>query len=283
VLASFRDVLDERRSAGAAAGAFTCYDVTTALAVVRAAEARGVPVILLVGEASFRGRDGTLLVSALRAVVAEARVPACVQLDHATDPALVEAALAARVGAVLADGSRLGFAQNLELVRSVRKRAAPLGIGVEAELGHIEGGEDVAAATAAGALTDPDEAAELVAAAGVDCLAVSIGNVHGAYASPPRLDWERLERIRERVDGVPLSLHGASGLPDDDVRRAIALGVAKVNVNTELRARYLRELEDRLPDVKRGLRLFDLERAVVSAVADAVDAILQLLEGRSRG
>jgi tagatose 1,6-diphosphate aldolase GatY/KbaY len=278
VLAPFRDVLEERRSTGAAVGAFTCYDVTTALAVVRAAEARGAPVILLVSESSFRGREGTLLVAALLAVAAEARVRACVQLDHATDPALVEAALAARVGAVLADGSRLGFSENLDLVRSVQARAAPLGIGVEAELGHVGGGEDVAAAAAAGALTDPDEAAELVTATNIDCLAVSIGNVHGEYASPPRLDWARLTRIRERVGGVPLSLHGASGLADKDVRKAISLGVSKVNVNTELRRRYFAELEAGLPDARRGLRLLDLERAVVSSVAAAVDSKLDLLE-----
>lgn len=277
MLVAFRALLEERRAAGAAAGAFTCYDVTTALGVVRAAEARDVPVLLLVSEASFRGPDARLLVPALRAVAAEARVPSCVQLDHVSDPGLLEAALRAGVGAVLADGSRLPTSENAVLVREVAAAAAPLGIGVEAELGHIEGGEDVAAATAAGALTDPDEAAAFVAETGADCLAVSIGNVHGAYASPPRLDWERLARIRERVGDVPLSLHGASGLPDDDVQRAIALGVCKVNVNTEIRRRYLNELEARLPEARAGLALLDLEAAVVNAVAEAAGAVLDLL------
>jgi ketose-bisphosphate aldolase len=280
VLAPFRDVLEERRRAGGAAGAFTCYDVTTALAVLRAAESGGAPVILLVSEASFRVREAPLLVAGLLAVAAEARVPVCVQLDHTTDAALVDAALAAPVGAVMADGSRLSHAANVEFVRAVRARSAPLGIGIEAELGHIEGGEDVAAATAAGALTDPEEAAEFVAATGADCLAVSIGNVHGAYASAPSLDWSRLERIRERLGEMPLSLHGASGLPDDDVRKAIALGVCKVNVNTELRACYFAELEARLPETKDGLRLLELDRAVVAAVAAVVEAKLELLQGR---
>jgi ketose-bisphosphate aldolase len=261
-------------------GAFTCYDVTTALAVLRAAESRGAPVMLLVSEASFRAHDAPLLAAALLAVAAEARVPVCVQLDHTADLALVDTALATSVGAVMADGSRLSHAANVDFVRDVWARAAPLGIGVEAELGHIEGGEDVAAATAAGALTDPEEAAEFVAATGADCLAVSIGNIHGAYASPPRLDWTRLERIRERVGEVPLSLHGASGLPDEDVRKAIALGVCKVNVNTELRARYFAELYARLPETRDGLRLLELDRAVVAALAAVVEAKLDLLRGR---
>jgi tagatose 1,6-diphosphate aldolase GatY/KbaY len=178
----------------------------------------------------------------------------------------------------MADGSRLPVADNAALARAVVAEAAPLGVGVEAELGHIEGGEDVAAAAAAGALTDPDEAADLVAETEVDCLAVSIGNVHGTYSSPPRLDWERLEQIREAVGETPLSLHGASGLSDDDVRRAIELGVCKVNVNTEIRARYLDELERRLPNAKTGLRLLDLQEAVVAAVAGVVGAKLDLFE-----
>jgi tagatose 1,6-diphosphate aldolase GatY/KbaY len=276
VLTPFREILEERRVAGAAVGAFTCYDVTTALGVVRAAEARGDPVLLLVSEASFRSPSGRLLLPALLAVADEARVPACVQLDHVADDELIDAALSAGVSAVMADGSKLPAAENAAFVAAVRARAA--GAGVEAELGHVEGGEDVAAATEAGGLTDPAEAAWFVAETACDCLAVSIGNVHGKYARPPELDWERLEAVRHSVD-VPLSLHGASGIPDADVRRALALGICKVNVNTELRERYLAQLEAGLPPAREGLRLLELEAGVVDAVADAVHAKLAVLSG----
>jgi tagatose 1,6-diphosphate aldolase GatY/KbaY len=276
MLSSFRELLEERREARAAAGAFTCYDVTTALGVARAAEARDVPVILLVSEASFRSPDARLLVPALLAVATAARVPTCVQIDHLADASLLEAALFSGVGAVLADGSRLLADENAALVRSAVE-ASPAGVGVEAELGHIEGGEDIAAAVAAGALTDPDEAAAFVAETGADCLAISIGNVHGEYVTPPQFDWPRLQRIRERVGDVPLSLHGASGLTPSDVRRAVALGVCKVNVNTELRRRYLGEVSARLPDVLPGLRLLDLQAALVSAVSQPAGEILDLL------
>jgi tagatose 1,6-diphosphate aldolase GatY/KbaY len=279
VLTPFRELLDERRTRGAAVGAFTCYDVTTATGVLRAAEARGLPVVLLVSDASFRAHDGRLLVAGLLAVAGAARVPACVQLDHATDAGVLAGALAAGLGAVMADGSKLPTKENAAFVRAVRADAEAAGAGVEAELGHIEGGEDVAAAAAAGALTDPEEAADFVAATGVDCLAVSIGNVHGTYAAPPALDWDRLARIRERVGDVPLSLHGASGLPDGDVRRAIELGICKVNVNTEIRSRYLEELGERLPAALDGLRLLELQEAVVAAVAEAAGAKLDLFGG----
>jgi tagatose 1,6-diphosphate aldolase GatY/KbaY len=99
------------------------------------------------------------------------------------------------------------------------------------------------------ALTDPAEAAAFVRSSGVDCLAVSIGNIHGHYTGAPVLDWERLERLR--VAGAPLALHGASGLPDADVSRAVSSGIAKVNVNTELRAAYFDALG---PASRRGPR-----------------------------
>jgi len=279
MLTPFRTLLDERRAAQAAAAAFTCYDVTTALGVVQAAEARDVPLILLVSEASFGAPQSDLLVAALIAVAKRSRVPACVQIDHVADPLLVDAALAAGVGAVLADGSRLSYEENTALVRRAVETAPP-GVGVEAELGHIEGGEDVAAATSAGGLTDPDVAAAFANETGADCLAVSIGNVHGSYASTPSLDWDRLERIRERVGELPLALHGASGLPPDDVRRAVSLGICKVNVNTELRRRYLGELSHRLPEALPGLRLLELEQAVAAAVAQAAGETLDLVAAR---
>ena len=275
MLVAFRALLEERRKVRAAVGAFTCYDVTTALGVIRAAEQRAEPVILLVSEASVRSSESRLLIPALCAVAERANVAACVQADHVRDEDLIKAALASGVGAVLADGSQRPWDANTALARRAVE-LAPANVGVEAELGHIEGSEDIAAAAAAGAFTDPAEAAAFVRATGVDCLAVSIGNVHGAYASEPNLDWKRLEQIRDEVGDVPLSLHGASGLPPSDIRRAISLGVCKVNVNTELRRRYFDLLTTRLPELADGLRLIDLQAALVSAVAEASGALLEL-------
>jgi tagatose 1,6-diphosphate aldolase GatY/KbaY len=275
MLIGFRELLEERRARGAAAGAFTCYTLTTAVGVLRAAEREGAPVILLVSEASYAPPEGGLLLAALRAAAERTSASACVQLDHVADPATIARALTDGADAVMADGSRLPYEENVALVRDARELAKTRA-GVEAELGHIEGGEDVAAAVAAGKLTDPAEAARYVEETGADCLAVSIGNVHGHYAQPPLLDWPRLERVRELVD-VPLSLHGASGLPDADLRRAVAAGICKVNVNTELRARLFAELERRVPETAPGLRLLELETALADAVAEVAAEKLRLL------
>jgi len=277
MLIGFRELLEERRAKSSAAGAFTCYTLTTAVGVLRAAEVERAPAILLISEASYAAPEGRLLLAALRAAAERAAAPACVQLDHVADLAAIARALADGADAVMADGSGLAYEANAALVRDARALADG-GAGVEAELGHIEGDEDVAAATAAGALTDPDEAVRYATETGADCLAVSIGNVHGHYAAMPSLDWARLQRIRELVD-VPLSLHGVSGLPDADVRRAVAAGICKVNVNTELRVRLFAELERRVPETAPGLRLLELESAHVDAVAEVAAAKLRLLAG----
>jgi len=270
----FAAALAEAASAGRAVGAFTCYDLLGLEAVVRAAQARAAPVIVLVGPGSFAAEGGDRLVAAFRAAAADADVPVLLQLDHVADRELIARAAAAGVDAVMADGSRLPGDENLDFSSAVAEELRPLGIAVEAELGRVEGDEDLAALAAAGALTDPAEAAAFVRASGVGCLAVSIGNVHGHYASTPALDWERLERLRDA--GAPLSLHGASGLPDADVRRAVSLGIAKVNVNTELRAAYFGAL-DSVGVHAEGLDLRGLGEQVIEAVADTVGGKLALL------
>lgn len=278
MLAGLSDLLAAAASRSSAVGAFTAYNLEQAAGILRAAEERGVGVILLVGSQSFRSPSGELLLAALAAAARESPVAACVQLDHVDDLALIRRGFELGAGAALADGSRLPLDGNVELVRSAVEAARAAGAEVECELGGIAGDEDVAEAVAAGALTDPAEAAAFVERTGASCLAVSIGNVHGTYSEEPALDWPRLEEIRRRVS-VPLSLHGASGLPEADIRRAIALGVAKVNVNTELRERYLEATAATLDGVRRGARMLDLNAAQAEAVAAVVRAKLDVLAG----
>ena len=268
MLTPFADLLAARRE-GTAVGAFTCYDLETATAVLRSADEAGVGVTLLIGARSFTERGGDLLLAALVAVAGRAATAACVQLDHCDDLSTIEAAFAAGAGAVLADGSALPYEQNVELVaRAVELGRAHGGL-VEAELGGIAGDEDIAVAVASGALTDPSEASRFMAETGAGCLAVSIGNVHGIYRTPPALDWARLDAIRAGVS-APLSLHGASGLSADLVRRSIAAGIAKINVNTDLRHAYLAATADVIGSVIEGSRLGALHASQVAAVGEAV-------------
>jgi tagatose 1,6-diphosphate aldolase GatY/KbaY len=269
----FGEVLARAREAGLAVGAFTCYDLLGFEAVVRAAESCRAPVIILVSPSSFGAEGGERLVRALGAAAKGSPVDVLVQLDHARDERLIERAAGCGVDAVMADGSKLPFEENLAFTRAVAGSMRPRGVGVEAELGRVEGHEDEAGETLSGEMTEPDDAERFVDESGVDCLAVAVGNVHGHYSGTPNLDWRRLEEIRGRIP-VLLSLHGASGLPEGDLRRAVSLGVAKFNVNTELRAAFFGLLEDELVHKAATLDLKSLGEGVVEAVQEVVEAKL---------
>ena len=258
----FGEILGRAQRTGRAVGAFTCYDLLGFEAVVRAAESYRAPVIILVSPSSFGAAAKTSSVEVL------------VQLDHATDERLIERAADCGLAAVMADGSKLPFAENLAFARSV---VGPMrcsrGVGVEAELGRVEGYEDEAGETLSGTTTEPGEAEEFVEESGGDCLAVAVGNVHGHYSGTPKLDWGKLEEVRSRVP-APLSLRGASGLPEADLRRAVSLGVAKVNVNTELRTAYFRRLAVDLDIKGATVDLKGLGDGVVEAVQEVMEAKL---------
>ena len=195
------------------------------------------------------------------------------QLDHARDDRLIGRAADCGVDAVMADGSKLPFGENLAFTLTVAGSMRPRGVAVEAELGRVEGHEDEAGETLSGEATAAGEAERFARESGVDCLAVAVGNVHGHYSGTPKLDWARLEEIGERLS-TPLSLHGASGLPEEDLRRAVSLGVAKFNVNTELRAAYFRRMGQDLGARAAKLNLKGLGDGVVEAVQEVVEAKL---------
>ncbi|MCU1436608.1 MAG: fructose-bisphosphate aldolase [Pseudarthrobacter sp.] len=235
---------------GSAVPAFTCYDFTTALAVVGAAEEAGRGVILLVAPKTAATSNGLRLIAALRGLADAASVPVAVQLDHASDLKVMVDAVAAGADSVLADGSSLPFEDNIALVRQAR---ALLGADVvlEAELGGLAGDEDRAfgadsAGVAVAGLTDSAQVEEFVARTGAELLAVAVGNVHGKYKGEPQLRWDVLQDIAVRTH-IPLVLHGASGIPAAELVKAAAMNVGKVNFNTELRTGVLSTLQEQLP------------------------------------
>ncbi|TAP43432.1 class II fructose-bisphosphate aldolase [Arthrobacter sp. S39] len=235
---------------GSAVPAFTCYDFTTALAVVGAAEDAGRGVILLVAPKTAATSNGLRLIAALRGLADAASVPVAVQLDHASDLRVMADAVAAGADSVLADGSSLPYEDNVALVRAAR---ALLGADVvlEAELGGLAGDEDRAfgadeAGVAVAGLTDSAQVEDFVSRTGAQLLAVAVGNVHGKYKGEPQLRWDVLQDIAVRTH-IPLVLHGASGIPAGELVKAAAMNVGKVNFNTELRTGVLSTLQEQLP------------------------------------
>ncbi len=270
----FTSMLSRARKIGRAVGAFTCYNIEELEAVIMASEALRAPAIVLISPASFQSSGGERLVKGFRAMVDDASTELLLQLDHASDLRLFERAAACGVDAVMADGSRLPYEDNLSFTRSVVLSMSNRAIGVEAELGRVEGNEDEVGEATVGAMTEPDKAAEFNRESGADCLAVAIGNVHGHYSGTPSLDWSRLEAIQHR-NVHTLSLHGASGLPGEDLRRAALLGISKFNVNTELRAAYFERLLEKLGPMSETLNLKVLGEELTKAVSEVVEQKLE--------
>lgn len=276
-------------ASGSAVPAFTCYDFTTALAVVSAAEEAGLGVILLVAPKTASTPNGLRLIKALRGLADDASVPVSVQLDHASELPVILDSVAAGADAVLADGSSLAYEDNIALVREVRaalNAAGHAGVVLEAELGGLAGDEDKAfAATgeahdggpAVAGLTNPTQVADFVARTGAQLLAVAVGNVHGKYQGEPNIRWDVLQDVASRT-GVPLVLHGASGIPAAELSKASSMNIGKVNFNTELRTGILSTLESETTAHRAdGENLQGLLGRWNSAAASFAGATLELL------
>jgi tagatose 1,6-diphosphate aldolase GatY/KbaY len=280
MLVSSVELLHSAREGGYALGAFNIYNLEGVQAVVKAAEAEQSPAMLQLHPAALR-YGGTPLVTLCLSAAREAAVPIAVHLDHSSSAADIRNALEAGLGSIMADGSMLPYADNVRFTAEMAALAHAKGAGVEAELGRLTGTEDdVTVEETEARYTDPEQAAEFVRQTAVDALAVCIGNVHGQYRGVPKLDFQRLEAIAGRV-AVPLVLHGASGLPNEMVRRSIELGVCKFNVNTEVRDAYVRALRQAF-GAPGPTELLPLMTQAVDAMQSVVSAKLQLFGSQGR-
>jgi tagatose 1,6-diphosphate aldolase GatY/KbaY len=229
-------MLADAQKGGYAVGAFNVENMEMIKAVIAAAAELQAPVILQTTPSTVKYGTLETYLAIVEAEAKKASVPVCLHLDHGSSLELAAQAIHAGYTSVMIDGSGLGFEENAALSKKVADVARACGIPVEAELGKVGGKEDCLEATGDGC-TDPAQAREFVLLTGVDSLAIAIGTAHGFYETAPVLDKKRVSEIREAVS-VPLVLHGASGLSDQDVRECIERGICKVNFATELRAAY---------------------------------------------
>ncbi|MFJ4692143.1 class II fructose-bisphosphate aldolase [Streptomyces sp. NPDC088766] len=258
---------------------FVAYNLETVQGIAAAAEAHpGHPVLIQAGSSPFKHAGRAPLMRLALDMAAASPATLGVHLDHSRDLDEITACLEAGYTSVMIDGSHLPFGENIALTREAVRRARDHGAWVEAELGALPGDEDVSTNAAANpaAMTDPAQAAEFVAETGVDALAVAVGNVHGLTTEPVRLDLDRLSAIHSATR-VPLVLHGASGLPGNQLRAALTRGVAKINVNAELRRAYLRAVSARLPAALPGSDVVSVWAAGRDAVTEAACRIIAQL------
>ena len=269
------DLITAARTERRALAAFNVITVEHAEAIVSAAETAQSPVILQISENAVKFHHGRLapIARASAAVAEAAGVEVALHLDHVEDPALLRQAADHGFGSAMFDGSHLPYAENVQATRDAADWAHAHGLWLEAELGKVGGkdGEPPLSAHAPGARTDPDEAREFLAATGVDALAVAVGSSHAMTDRSAVLDHDLIARLRDAV-GVPLVLHGSSGVPDDELARAVAGGLVKVNIGTALNIAFtgaVREWLEQAPanavDPRKYLTLAREEMAKTAA------------------
>lgn len=252
-LAPLTTLLADARTQGYALGYFEAWDGWSLEAVVEAAEAEQAPAIIGAGcllgdQAWFNGGGIELLGAAGGEVARRARVPVALLLNETHTQEQSLRGLDAGFNAVMMHTGPLGRAEAVAAVSQLVTAAHARGAAVEAELGNLPDAAHGAIDHSAASLTDPDEAASFVEATGVDCLAVSVGNVHQLAHGSAEIDLDRLRAIHERVP-VPLVIHGGTGFPRAAIAPAIAAGVAKFNVGTALRSAFLRALTEAVADL----------------------------------
>jgi fructose-bisphosphate aldolase class II len=293
MLVTNKDLMSPAMQKAYAVGAFNISNLESLLAVVEAATEEKSPAIVAVTPSSIKYAGLTYIGKMVKTAAESAPVPISLHLDHGKDMETISKCIDIGFTSVMIDGSHLKFEENIALTKHVVDLAHPKGISVEAELGRLAGVEESTVEEKEAVLTDPDAAEEFVERTGVDALAVAIGTSHGAYKfkGEPKLDFERLKLIREKVSGL-LVLHGASsvpsriiekaikygaelggakGIPEEHIQKAISLGITKINIDTDLRLAFTAATREFLV---KSPKVFD-PRKILGSAKEAMKEVVK--------
>jgi fructose-bisphosphate aldolase, class II len=275
-LARLTEVLAPAAASGIGVGAFNVFSIEHAEAFTIAAEAAGTPVVLQISQNAVRYHGALAPIGlATLALARNGTVPMVVHLDHVTDESLVDEAVSLGFGSVMFDASTMPYADNVGSTAAIVRRCHDSGIDVEAELGEIGGKDGV---HGSGVRTRPDEAADFAEATGVDALAVAVGSSHAMTERHVALDLELISALRAVVP-VPLVLHGSSGVPDEELVRAVKFGMTKINIATHLNQVFTHSVRATLaanPDMVDSRRYLGPAREAVAAESARLLRLLNL-------
>jgi fructose-1,6-bisphosphate aldolase class II len=232
-LVTSKEILEDARKRGYAVGAFNANNLEYVQAIIEAAEEERAPVILQASQGAIKYAGLNHIVAMVKASAEKATVPVVLHLDHGTDFIQNVRCLRAGFTSLMFDGSSLSFEENVAITKKVGEIAHACGVPVEAELGKVPQSGQVTEEDVKALMTDPEEAQKFVELTGVDSLAVAVGSVHAMRQQAAKLDIERISRISELV-GIPLVLHGGTGVTDEGYKEAIPAGICKINIATEL-------------------------------------------------
>jgi len=252
------DIIREAHKNKYGVAAFNAFNYETMKFAVEAAEEAKKPVILQHYPGWYEYISFESAVAITKSLAAKASVPVGLHLDHCRDMEVIKHALDSGFLSVMYDGSKLPFEENIKTTKQVTELASGFGADVEAELGNIGSAANVAEYTDQTQFTDPKDAQVFYGETGILSLAIAVGNAHGDYAALPSLDFLRIEDISQRLN-APLVLHGGSGIPDDQLQKAICCGIAKINVATDYFSSFYKSLE-RFVKEEAGQNIFSAMR-----------------------
>jgi tagatose 1,6-diphosphate aldolase GatY/KbaY len=268
-------LLEHAQKQGYAIPAFNIHNLESVHCVLDTAKEMNSPVILAGTPSTYQYAGVPELVALVEAAAKDRNMQVALHLDHHTSFDDIEYKVRSGIRSTMVDGSHSPFDENIAITRKVVEMCHRYGATVEAELGQLVGQEDdLVVDSVDEPYTDPMQAAEFVERTGIDSLAIAIGTAHGLYKETPKLDFERLRDIASRVS-IPLVLHGASGVPADDVSRCVSMGICKVNVATELKIAYadtLKQVFEQDPSVNDP-RVYNIEakRAMAQVIRQKID------------
>lgn len=265
---SLKEIL--RAGQNYAVGAFNIVNYLTMEAVVRAAQAEKSPLIIQTSTSTVKHYGVSALVAWVKVLAERAPIPVAMHLDHCKDIELIKDCVDAGWSSVMFDGSSFPFGKNVEMTRQAVEIGHKHKATVEGELGAIVGvEEDIKVKDKSATLADPEQSIEFVEQTGVDIFAPAIGTAHGLYKDEPKIDFERLTKISKEV-GVPIALHGGTGLTSEVFQKCISCGASKINISTQLKISYIDSLKDYITQNEKEynpIKMLDYVRSEVEKMA----------------
>ncbi|MGB1250959.1 MAG: class II fructose-bisphosphate aldolase [Candidatus Promineifilaceae bacterium] len=268
---------------GYAVGSFNVASLEMIESVILAAALSKSPVIVSTSSAEARYFSPEVVRPIVQTLAERHGVTCALHLDHGDSFELAMRCLRAGYTSLMFDGSHFALDENIQLTKQVADAAHAVGVSVEGEVGRLSGVEDDLVVSAEHAhLTDVDEAIRFVAETNVDLLAVAVGNAHGFYLQEPQLDFERIEQIYSGAN-VPIVLHGGTGIPVEDIRRASTLGIGKVNIASRIRRKYMQTVHQTLAPDPNTTEVRDIMTAAKTAIIAEISVCMGELQSAGRG
>ncbi|MFD4816063.1 class II fructose-bisphosphate aldolase [Peribacillus butanolivorans] len=277
MLVNTKEILSAAQNGKYGVAAFNVYNLETVQAAITVAKKENHPVIIALGERYFDTVDVEGFAALVKTLAGKSSVPVSLHLDHAYEKESIIRAIRCGFTSVMYDGSKYELAENIRLTKEVTEIAHMAGVSVEAEIGSVARGAFSDEEEGDGTLTDPKSAKEFVEETDVDFLAASIGTVHGMYTGKPNIDLDLLEEIRQLV-GIPLVLHGGSGTPDEIIKQAVARGICKVNVNTEVSLAATSYLNQAFEQKQKAAHLSAIMAGMQEAMEPVMTKFVRLLK-----